>query len=65
MNLVRLVFLGLAVLLPATWTVAKAEDAPAGDTTTKTTKKTKKSKKSADGTGKTESETKTETKTDK
>jgi hypothetical protein len=67
MNLVRLVFLGLAILLPATWTVAKAGDeAPAGDTTTtKTTKKTKKSKKNADGTGKTESETKTETKTDK
>jgi hypothetical protein len=65
MNLVRLVFLGLAVLLPATWTVAKAEDAPAGDTTTKTTKKTKKSKKNADGSGKTESDTKTETKTEK
>ena len=65
MNLVRLVFLGLAVLLPASWTVAKAEDAPAGDTTTKTTKKTKKSKKNADGSGKTESDTKTETKTEK
>jgi len=65
MNLVRLVFLGLAVLLPATWTVAKAEDAPAGDTsTTKTTKKTKKSKKNADG-SKSESETKSETKTEK
>jgi hypothetical protein len=66
MNLVRLVFLGLAVLLPATWTVAKAEDAPAGDTTTKTTKKTKKSsKKNADGSGKTETDTKSETKTEK
>jgi hypothetical protein len=65
MNLVRLVFLGLAVLLPASWTVAKAEDAPAGDTTTKTTKKTKKSKKNADGSGKTETDTKTETKTEK
>jgi len=66
MNLVRLVLLGLAVLLPASWTVAKAEDAPAGDTTTtKTTKKTKKSKKNADGSGKTESDTKTETKTEK
>jgi hypothetical protein len=66
MNLVRLVFLGLAILLPATWTVAKAEDAPAGDTTTtKTTKKTKKSKKNADGTGKTDTKTETETKTDK
>ena len=66
MNLVRLVFLGLAVLLPTTWTVAKAEDAPAGDTTTtKTTKKTKKSKKNADGTGKTDTKTETETKTEK
>jgi hypothetical protein len=63
MNLVRIVFLGLAVLLPAVWTVAKAEDAPAGDTTTKTTKKTKKSKKKADGSG--ETETKTDTKTEK
>ena len=64
MNLVRVLFLGLAVLLPTAWTVAKAEDAPAGDTTTKTTKKTKKSKKNADG-SKTDTETKSETKTDK
>lgn len=63
MNLVRIVFLGLAVLLPAAWTVAKAEDAPAGDATTKTTKKTKKSKKKADGSS--ETETKTDTKVDK
>jgi len=63
MNLVRIVFLGLAVLLPAAWTVAKAEDAPAGDTTTKTTKKTKKTKKK-DGSGDS-TETKTETKTEK
>ncbi|HXU62582.1 MAG TPA: hypothetical protein VN962_12820 [Polyangia bacterium] len=63
MNLVRIVFLGLAVLLPASWTVAKAADeAPAGDTT-KTTKKTKKSKKKADGSS--ETETKTDTKTEK
>lgn len=61
MNLVRTVFLGLAFLLPATWTIAKADDAPS--TETKTTKK-KKTKKNADG-SKTESETKTETKTDK
>ena len=62
MNLVRIVFLGLAVLLPASWTVAKAADeAPAGDT--KTTKKTKKSKKKSDGS--TETETKTDTKTEK
>ncbi len=63
MNLVRIVFLGLAVMLPATWTVAKAADeAPAGDSTTKTTKKTKKSKKKSDGSG--ETETKTDTKTE-
>lgn len=64
MNLVRIVFLGLAVLLPAAWTVAKAEDAPAGDTSTKTTKKTKKTKKKSDGSGET-TETKTDTKTEK
>jgi hypothetical protein len=63
MNLVRTIFLGLAFLLPATWTIAKADDAPS--TETKTTKKTKKSKKNADGT-KSESESKSETtKTDK
>lgn len=63
MKLVRILFLGLAVLLPTSWTIAKAADeAPAGDT--KTTKKTKKSKKkAADGT--TETETKTDTKTEK
>ena len=65
MNLARLVFLGLAILLPVSWTVAKAEDAPAGDTTTKTTKKTKKTKKKADGTGSTDTKTETETKTEK
>ena len=42
MNLVRLVFLGLAVLLPTTWTVAKAEDAPAADAPAKKEKKSKK-----------------------
>ena len=57
MNLVRIVFLGLAVLLPTTWTVAKAGDE--ATTETKTTKKTKKSKK-ADGTTEDKSETKTE-----
>jgi hypothetical protein len=63
MNLVRIAFLGLAVLLPVSWTVAKAADeAPAGDTA-KTTKKTKKSKKKSDGS--TETETKTDTKTEK
>jgi hypothetical protein len=44
MNLIRIVFLGLAVLLPSAWTIAKAADeAPAEET--KKTKKTKKSKK--------------------
>ena len=62
MTLVRIVFLGLAVLLPATWTIAKAGDEATSET--KTTKKTKKSKK-ADGTEKTETDTKTEKKTEK
>ena len=62
MNLVRIVFIGLAVLLPTTWTVAKAGDEASAES--KTTKKTKKSKK-ADGTEKTETETKTEKSTDK
>jgi hypothetical protein len=44
MNAIRIVFLGLAVLLPTTWTVARAADeAPAGET--KEAKKPKKSKK--------------------
>jgi len=47
MNLIRIVFLGLAVLLPTTWTIAQAGDeAPAGDA--KPAKKGKKEKK-ADG----------------
>ena len=45
MKLTRVVFLALAVLLPASWTVAKAEDAPAADAPTKKEKKAKKSKK--------------------
>jgi hypothetical protein len=48
MTLVRSIFLALAVLLPATWTVAKAADpAPAGDAPAgeKKEKKAKKSKK--------------------
>ena len=62
MNLTRIVFLALAVLLPAAWTSARAnEEAPAGDKTEKTTKKSKKSKK-ADGTEETNT---TETKTEK
>jgi len=43
MNLIRSIFLALAVLLPTTWTIARAADeAPAE---TKKEKKTKKSKK--------------------
>jgi hypothetical protein len=61
MNLVRIVFLGLAVLLPTTWTVAKAGDE--ATTETKTTKKTKKSKK-ADGAEKTDKTEKTEKSTE-
>jgi hypothetical protein len=48
MKLTRVVFLALAVLLPASWTVAKAEDAPAADAPAKKEKKAKKSKKSAE-----------------
>jgi hypothetical protein len=45
MKLTRVLFLALAVLLPASWTVAKAEDAPAADAPAKKEKKGKKSKK--------------------
>ena len=45
MKLTRVVFLALAVLLPASWTVAKAEDAPAADAPAKKEKKGKKAKK--------------------
>ncbi len=44
MNLTRSIFLALAVLLPSTWTIAKAEDAPAADAPKKE-KKAKKMKK--------------------
>jgi hypothetical protein len=48
MNLIRVVFLGLAVLLPTSWTIAKAADeAPADEA--KKTKKTKKAKKADNG----------------
>lgn len=47
MNLTRSIFLAIAVLLPASWTIAKADDAPAGETPKKE-KKAKKGKK-ADG----------------
>jgi len=62
MNLTRIVFLALAVLLPSAWTSARAnEEVTASDKTEKTTKKSKKSKK-ADGTEETHT---TETKTEK
>ena len=40
-NLTRIMFLALAVLLPTSWTIAKAEDAPAANAP----KKEKKAKK--------------------
>jgi hypothetical protein len=45
MKLIRIVFLGLAVLLPATWTVAKAGDEAPAAAEGKKAKKSKKSKK--------------------
>ena len=58
MKLVRVIFLGLAVLLPTTWTMAKAGDeAPAAET--KKAKKTKKSKKT-EGSGDSKTEKKAE-----
>jgi hypothetical protein len=47
MKLTRTIFIALAVLIPTSWTIAKADDAPAGETPKKE-KKAKKSKK-ADG----------------
>ncbi len=44
MNFTRMIFLALAVLIPTSWTMAKAEDAPATDAPKKE-KKAKKSKK--------------------
>jgi hypothetical protein len=46
MKLTRIVFIALAILLPASWTVAKAEDAPPADGMKKEGKK--KSKKKSD-----------------
>ncbi len=50
MTLVRSIFLAAAILLPVSWTVAKAADAPAGDADTgaKKEKKSKKAKKGDD-----------------
>lgn len=44
MKLTRIVFIALAVLLPASWTVAKAEDAPPADGMKKEGKKKGKKK---------------------
>jgi Na+-transporting methylmalonyl-CoA/oxaloacetate decarboxylase gamma subunit len=44
MKLTRIIFLALAVLIPTSWTMAKAEDAPATDAPKKE-KKAKKAKK--------------------
>jgi hypothetical protein len=44
MNLTRAIFLALAVLVPTSWTIAKAEDAPAADAPAKKEKKSKKKK---------------------
>ena len=49
MKLTRIVFLALAVLLPTSWTIAQAADAPPADAPAKKTKKSKKSKKAAEG----------------
>ena len=50
MKLIRACFLVLAVLLPTSWTIARAEDAPpAGDKPAETKKKSKKSKKKDSG----------------
>jgi hypothetical protein len=47
MKLVRTIFFALAVLLPTSWTVAQAADAPAGDAAGADAKKEKKAKKGA------------------
>jgi len=45
MKLVRILFLGLAVVLPTSWTVARAADEAPAEGETKKAKKTKKGKK--------------------
>lgn len=49
MSLIRVLFLGLAVLLPAAWTTAMAADEAPAEGETKKEKKTKKSKKADKG----------------
>ena len=48
MKLTRAIFLGLAFLIPAVSTIAKAEDKPAAEAPAEGAKKAKKSKKKAD-----------------
>ena len=45
MKLTRTIFLALAVLIPVSWTIAKAEDAPPAAEAPKKEKKAKKPKK--------------------
>jgi hypothetical protein len=49
MNLTRALFLMLAVTLPATWTIAHAEDAPAGEAKEAKPKKKGKKKEKKEG----------------
>jgi hypothetical protein len=49
MKMIRALFLFLAVLLPTSWTIAHAEDAPAGDSGGDMKKSKKKSKKKDSG----------------
>jgi len=44
MKLTRILFLAMAVMVPTSWTIAKADDAPAAETPKKE-KKAKKAKK--------------------
>ena len=58
MKLTRVIFLTLAVLLPTSWTVAQAADAPPADAPVKKEKKSKKSKKAVDTDKKTDEKAK-------
>jgi hypothetical protein len=49
MKMIRATFLFLAVLLPTSWTIAHAEDAPAGDSGGDMKKTKKKAKKKDSG----------------
>ena len=59
MKLTRVIFLALAVLLPTSWTISQAADAPPpADAPAKKDKKSKKSKKAADTDKKTDDKAK-------